>query len=138
MALGEGNLILYGICGIEDTLESIVSNLNIMQLQFEIKLIMMEAITNAFIHGNNSDIQKPIGLQYELNNNELTIKVTDCGEGVEKILIPDEIKAEDILNETGKGLFLINYYSDEVELKGNSVIIKKYINNEVLVLWEFL
>ncbi|MDP4178213.1 MAG: ATP-binding protein, partial [Bacillota bacterium] len=63
----------------------------------------------------------------------LLIEVTDCGNGFKNIIIPEQINENDILKESGRGIYLINCYADEVKFKENSIIMKKYIDKEVLV-----
>ena len=87
---------------------------------------MIEAVNNAFIHGNKKDKEKPVCIEWILEENLLEVSITDCGEGVEK-LSSYHYEEDDILAESGRGLLIINSYSDEVEFKGNSIIIKKYI-----------
>ncbi|MDP4178838.1 MAG: ATP-binding protein, partial [Bacillota bacterium] len=115
MSPTKGRVSFYGIEGIEGKLDTIIKELNIEQQYFEIKLIMMEAVTNAFIHGNNLDTSKLIMLHYELINNLLLIEVTDCGNGFKNIIIPEQINENDILKESGRGIYLINCYADEVK-----------------------
>lgn len=129
----KGQTVFYCLEGIEGKLENIIDSLELQEV-FEVKLIMLEAITNAFIHGNEGCMDKPIYLNYSLNKDLLTIKVTDCGCGCKKLRIPDEVYEEDLLKESGRGLYLINYYSDKVKFESNSIIIKKYVSNrKVLV-----
>lgn len=68
---------------------------------------------------------------YMLNgkwNKKLTLTVTDCGIGLGNLEINKEINEDNILDESGRGLYIINCYSDEVEFKNNSLIMKKYIS----------
>lgn len=97
------------------------------ELTFDINLILTEALTNAFYHGNNGDISKPISLSYKCDGKTLNFKIIDSGDEDKKISIPDEIKDEDLLNEGGRGLFLIKALADKVEFNNNTLIIDKYI-----------
>ena len=49
------------------------------------------------------------------------------------VSIPKEINDEDLLKESGRGLYLIGCYTDEVKFKGNSIIMKKYVNKGAVV-----
>ena len=93
---------------------------------FEIKLIIIEAINNAFIHGNKKDENKSICIKWQFEEDILEVIVTDCGDGVENLANYNS-ENDDILAESGRGLQIINYYSDSVEFKGNSIIMKKYL-----------
>lgn len=121
-----GKVLFYGIGSISEKLETIIQSLNLENQCFEIKLILVEAINNAFIHGNKKDEKKPICVEWKLEKNFIEIIITDCGEGIES-LSNYNYKDDDIFAESGRGLLIINSYSDSVEFKKNSIIIKKYI-----------
>lgn len=126
MSRSNGEVLFYGIDNIGEKLEGIIQFLNLKKQCFEIKLIIIEAINNAFIHGNKKDKNKSICIEWRLEDNLLRVSITDCGEGVEK-LKNYNYEDCDILAESGRGLQIINYYSDSVEFKGNSIIMKKYL-----------
>ena len=127
MLVTKGELIFYGIDNINENLDNIIKTLNLKKQYFEIKLITIEAITNAFIHGNNRDKTKAISVQWELKNNLLRVYVTDCGLGFKNLEISKEITEDNIGEESGRGLYIINYYADEVKFEGSSIIMKKYL-----------
>lgn len=123
-----GKVVFYGIDNMNDKLDNIIGNLNLKNQYFEIKLIISEAINNAFIHGNTSDKNKPIYVEWNIDKKKLTLTVTDCGTGVEGLKINDSINESDILDENGRGLYIINCYSDHVIFKGSSIIMEKHIS----------
>jgi serine/threonine-protein kinase RsbW len=124
---GKIETVVYGIKDIERKIDSIIDELNLKDECFGIRIILNEAITNAFIHGNKSDATKPICLKFEFENNMLKIEVKDCGKGLGSVTVKDKIDEDKILDENGRGLFLIKCYSDEVEFKQNSIIVRKCI-----------
>lgn len=123
----KGKVLLYGVDSISEKLDAIIKSLNLEKQCFEIKLAVTEAVNNAFIHGNKKDKSKPICIEWKFHKNLLEVSITDCGSGVEN-LVNYNYEEDDILSESGRGLFIINCYSDSVEFKGNSIIIKKYIS----------
>lgn len=127
MSVTKGEVVFYGIDDISKKLDNIIKTLNVDKQCFEIKLIMSEAVNNAFIHGNNSDKNKPISIQWEVKENFLRIDVTDCGSGIKDLKIYREIDEDNIFDERGRGLYIIGSYTDEVQFKGNSIIMKKYL-----------
>lgn len=127
MSVANGKIVLYGVDDINNTLDNIIKALNTREQYFEIKLIMFEAVNNAFVHGNNSDKNKPISICWEMKENFLRIDVTDCGYGLNDLKIHREITEDNILDECGRGLYIIDNYTDEVQFKGNSIIMKKYL-----------
>ena len=126
MSETKGEVLFYGIDNICEILDGIIQSLNLKKQCFEIKLIIIEAINNAFIHGNKKDENKSICIKWQFEEDILEVIVTDCGDGVENLANYNS-ENDDILAESGRGLQIINYYSDSVEFKGNSIIMKKYL-----------
>ncbi len=121
-------LIVYGLEQNQTVIDEILQELNVEEYIFEIRLILSEALLNAFFHGNKEDITKPIILRYNFDGMMLNVEVEDCGTGLESVEIPQNISEENILKEDGRGLFLINSFSDEVKINNNRLIIKKALN----------
>lgn len=128
MQNAKDEMVFYGLDDANNKLDKIVEALNLKSQCFEIKLIISEAINNSFIHGNQSDKNKPIHVKWELDGKNLTLIVTDCGSGIEKLELYKEINEDNILEENGRGLYIIRCYTDEVEFKNNSIIMRKYIS----------
>lgn len=122
-----GELVLYGLDSINNELDNIIETLNLKDQHFEIKLVMSEAVNNAFVHGNKSDKNKPIHIKWGMEENNFILTVTDCGTGIKDLEVISEIDEKNVLDESGRGLFLINCYADEVKCIDNSIIVKKYI-----------
>ena len=127
MLITKGKMLFYGIGDMCEKLDTIIKTLNLEALCFEIKLIMSEAINNAFVHGNKSDINKQISVGWNLEDNLLRLEVTDCGSGFKVFKFCEEINEGNILCESGRGLYIIGCYTDEVNLVGSTIIMKKYI-----------
>jgi serine/threonine-protein kinase RsbW len=123
-----GELVLYGLDNINNKLDNIIETLNLKNQYFEIKLVISEVVNNAFIHGNNSDRNKPIYVKCEVEEKKFILTVTDCGTGINNLEICNEINENNILDESGRGLYIINSYADEVKFINNSIIVKKYIS----------
>lgn len=122
----KNEFVLYGLSNYESVIDEIIKELNAESNYFDIKLILTEALTNAFIHGNEGKVDKPIYLRYTYNNGNIVFEIQDSGSGFKDSSILDEnISDEDLLNSSGRGLFLIKCMSDKVELKDNSLIIEK-------------
>ena len=88
-----------------------------------IMLALSEAVNNAIIHGNNEDPKKQVVVlsTFDEENRILTISVEDEGEGFDPEEIPDPLKEENLLNESGRGVYLIKQYADELQFsKGGS------------------
>lgn len=127
MLVTKGEALFYGVDNISEKLDSIIKTLNLKGQHFELKLILVEAVNNAFIHGNNRDKDKSISVQWELKEKLLTVTVTDCGAGIEELKKYKEINQDNILEECGRGLYIISCYTDEMKFKGSSIIMEKYL-----------
>lgn len=130
MIVVHNEFIIYGLETYKDIIYQIEKELDIQGSFFDIQLMLTEAITNAYQHGNQGDSSKAIKIMYELNNDNLHLEIQDCGEGVSQVKIPQYIAEDSILNQNGRGLFLIKCISDKVDFCDNSLIIEKSLNKE--------
>ncbi|MEJ8553174.1 ATP-binding protein [Tepidibacter sp. Z1-5] len=124
----KNEFILYGLDNYKQVIDSVVTELNILNDCFDIKLLLTEALTNAFKHGNNSDNDKPIYLRYICNDKNIEFEIEDCGNGFKNLSIPNKLADENLLSDSGRGLFLINCIADKIEFKDNKLVIQKYLN----------
>ncbi|AZV55352.1 ATP-binding protein [Clostridium sp. AWRP] len=117
--------ILYGLSKYKQIIDKITAELNASKYNFDIKLILTEALTNAFKHGNNMNMDKPIYLKYIYDDSNVQFEIKDCGTGFKDTIINEQLDTENILEDEGRGLFLIKNLSDHIELKQNTLIIEK-------------
>jgi serine/threonine-protein kinase RsbW len=82
---------------------------------FGVDLAVREAITNAVLHGNKEDESKFVRVTVRHSPEELEIKVEDEGEGFNPNCVPDPTAAENILKTTGRGIFFMRNFMDEVD-----------------------
>lgn len=82
-----------------------------------ITMAAREAAVNAVLHGNAYDAQKKITVQFETGEDNLTIKVADEGPGMDPDAVPDPLAPENILRGSGRGIFLIRAFMDEVHFR---------------------
>lgn len=82
---------------------------------FGVDMAVREAVTNAVLHGNKLDEKKfvDIGLKRSLETLEITVH--DQGRGFNPNSIPDPTQAENILKTTGRGIFFMRNFMDEVD-----------------------
>jgi serine/threonine-protein kinase RsbW len=74
----------------------------------------MEATNNAIIHGNNSDPQKNVKIQIQLDQSQLKVLIEDQGRGFDFSSIPDPTSPENLEKINGRGIFLMERLSDEI------------------------
>jgi serine/threonine-protein kinase RsbW len=78
-------------------------------------LSVTEAATNAFIHGNKSDENKLVTIDVSKNDNQLVISIKDQGKGFDPALIPDPTEPLNILKDSGRGIYLMRVYMDDIK-----------------------
>jgi serine/threonine-protein kinase RsbW len=96
---------------------------------FEIKLCVEEAVRNAIVHGNKSDPRRQVRLSYWVDGNTLTIEIEDEGKGFDHKFVKDPTKEENLLRNSGRGVYLIQKLMDETDYneRGNMITMKKRI-----------
>ena len=82
-----------------------------------IAMAVREAAVNAVLHGNAYDPAKHITAFFETTETSLIVKIADQGAGLEPETIPDPLAAENILRGSGRGIFLIRAFMDEVHFR---------------------
>ena len=82
---------------------------------FGIEMALREAVTNAMVHGNQEDESKFIEIIFNCHDNELEIEVRDQGDGFDPAEVPDPTNAENLLKTSGRGIFLMRTFMDEIE-----------------------
>ena len=84
---------------------------------FRVAMAVREAAVNAVLHGNGYDPTKQISASFENNGKSLIITIADEGEGLDPEKIPDPLAPENLLRGTGRGIFLIRSFLDEVHFR---------------------
>jgi len=77
-------------------------------------LSVTEATTNAIIHGNKCDETKLVTIDVRKEQDKIVIKVKDQGKGFEPGKVPDPTEPENLLKDSGRGLYLMRVYMDDV------------------------
>jgi len=85
--------------------------------RFKIAMAIREATVNAVLHGNEYDPQKKVTVSLENTGKSLIFKIADQGKGVNPDTLPDPLAAENLLRGTGRGIFLIRSFMDEVHFR---------------------
>jgi len=97
----------------------------------EIAMAVREATINAVLHGNGYDPAKTVDLTFERRPGRLEITVRDQGGGFDVNRVPDPLAPENLLKKSGRGIFLIRSYMDEVRFRqldlGTEVILIKCV-----------
>jgi serine/threonine-protein kinase RsbW len=84
---------------------------------FRVAMAVREAAVNAVLHGNGYDPNKQVSASFENNGKSLIITIADEGEGLDPEKLPDPLAPENLLRGTGRGIFLIRSFMDEVHFR---------------------
>lgn len=82
-----------------------------------IALAVREATVNAVYHGNHYDPKKKITVGFESSGAALTVTIRDQGAGMVPDELPDPLAPENLLRGSGRGIFLIRAFMDEVRFR---------------------
>jgi serine/threonine-protein kinase RsbW len=86
-----------------------------------ISVAIRESVINAIKHGNRNDASKRVFVEFETHTGseapELKIRVRDQGEGFDPELVADPLAPENLLKSSGRGIFLIRNFMDDVQLQ---------------------
>ena len=85
--------------------------------RFHVAMAVREAAVNAVLHGNEYDPCKQIAVSFENTGNALVFTVADQGRGLDPQTLPDPLAPENLLRGTGRGIFLIRSFMDEVHFR---------------------
>jgi serine/threonine-protein kinase RsbW len=85
--------------------------------QHQIAMAVREAAVNAVLHGNAYDPLKKFVVAYEVTSDALIITITDQGQGLDPEKIPDPLSPDNLLKNSGRGIFLIRAFMDEVTIR---------------------
>jgi serine/threonine-protein kinase RsbW len=79
-----------------------------------------ESVINAIKHGNGEDERKRVHVEFTSLDGEtppgVAIRVRDEGPGFDPENIPDPLAPENVLKSSGRGIFLIRSFMDQLEL----------------------
>ena len=82
-----------------------------------IGMVAREAAVNAVIHGNKYNPELHVTASFEASADTVTIRVGDQGKGFDSETIPDPLAAENLLRTSGRGVFLMRAFMDEVHFR---------------------
>jgi serine/threonine-protein kinase RsbW len=82
---------------------------------------LRESVINAIKHGNRNDASKRVFVEFATASPPdppgLSIRVRDQGEGFDPEELADPLAPENLLKSSGRGIFLIRSFMDDVTLQ---------------------
>ncbi|MFQ5799275.1 MAG: ATP-binding protein [Bacteroidota bacterium] len=121
------------ISRVEDFLRGVNRSLHLDEIQFNKLLVSTtEAVNNGIIHGNKMDPEKKVSIRCEVNTTAVVVRVKDEGAGFKPEEVPDPLREENLLLESGRGIFLMRTLMDHVDYfitpRGVEVIMRLNLN----------
>lgn len=82
--------------------------------QDSLAIAVTEAVNNAIQHGNKGDRRKKVRVRFEISDNSVIVRVADQGAGFDPEALSDPLTPENLLKESGRGIFILRTLMDEV------------------------
>jgi serine/threonine-protein kinase RsbW len=83
-------------------------------------MAVRETVINAITHGNKSNPAKRVFVDFDVVANgsscDLVVCVRDQGTGFDPGQVVDPLAAENILSSSGRGIFLVRQFMDDVSI----------------------
>lgn len=101
---------------IEEFVNYFAKDLGLSEEQLSVLLLAVtEATTNAIIHANKCDPSKLVRIHAQIEKSRLVIRIKDEGKGFDPTKLPDPTEPENLLKDSGRGVYLMKVYMDEVK-----------------------
>ena len=99
----------------------------------DISIALTELVNNAIHHANQDDPKKNVTVSFKADSEKLVISISDEGKGFSPKNVSNPLDPENLLADSGRGLYLVEALMDEVEFKvseiGTEVIIIKKLES---------
>jgi serine/threonine-protein kinase RsbW len=95
----------------------------------DLRLCMGELGMNAIVHGNQGVQGRKVHVHYRIGAKRIEVSIADEGPGFRPQDLPDPTSPERLLLPTGRGIFLVRQFTDELSFNelGNEVRFVKHI-----------
>jgi serine/threonine-protein kinase RsbW len=78
-------------------------------------IAVTEIVGNAISHGNKKDRNKKVTIDFEYQNDAITVSIQDEGAGFNEDEIANPLEPENLLKESGRGIFIVKALMDSVD-----------------------
>ena len=86
-----------------------------------VSVAIRESVINAIKHGNAGDQRKRVYVEFTPLDREsppgMAIRIRDEGPGFDPAKVPDPLHPDNLLKASGRGIFLIRSFMDELRLQ---------------------
>ena len=103
---------------VEKFLEKVHEHVALDEIQMhKVMVALTEAVNNAIVHGNRGNRKKKVFVVCEVLPGWLLFVVNDQGRGFRPEKVANPLKEENLLRESGRGIFLMRTLMDRVEFE---------------------
>ncbi|MBN1211740.1 MAG: ATP-binding protein [candidate division Zixibacteria bacterium] len=101
-----------------DDLDTLLDRLKLgREMKHKIMLVVSEAYTNAYLHGNQENPATTIKIDLTVNETEITVDISDEGKEREGLVNIENKKPAALFGENGRGIDLMKHYADLVRFE---------------------
>ena len=98
----------------------------------KIGMAVRESMVNAVVHGNRYSSLKKVRFSVGRSGERFIVRIADEGDGFDLDNIPNPLAEENLMRSSGRGIFLIRSFMDEVEMRrlepsGTELTLVKYL-----------
>ncbi len=98
----------------------------------DLSIAVTELFNNAVHHGNKNDVNKEVSMGFCCRDDVLLITVADEGSGFRPEKIDDPLAPENLLSDSGRGIYLVRMLMDRIHFhfteNGSKIVIEKNIS----------
>jgi serine/threonine-protein kinase RsbW len=80
-------------------------------------MAVRESVVNAVVHGNRYNAKKRVHLLVSNSSDCITVTITDEGQGFDLSSLRNPLAEENLLEQSGRGIFLIRAFVDESHIR---------------------
>lgn len=109
---------LRNVARVEKVTEKIANYMHFTDEEKDsLAIAVTEIVGNAIVHGNKRDKKKKVTIDFEYKNKTIIVTIQDEGEGFDVAEIANPLEPENLLKESGRGIFIVRALMDTVEFK---------------------
>ncbi|MEX0598557.1 MAG: ATP-binding protein [Candidatus Paceibacterota bacterium] len=110
---------------VEKFVDEVATDLSLTdEIYGNLLIATLEAANNAIQHGNKGQEDKEVNIVLKKEKYRIILRVQDQGSGFDYKSIPDPTSPENIEKINGRGVFLMQKLSDQIEFFENGRIVQ--------------
>ncbi len=83
----------------------------------DLGIVTTELVNNAIHHGNKNNPDKKVRVSFNVNQERIELRIKDEGAGFDPGDVNDPLAPENLMKESGRGIFLIRALMDTLDFE---------------------